>query len=331
MGLERPERILVTGAAGFIGSTLVDRLLAEGREVVGLDSFDPFYPEDQKQRNLASARVSTTFQLVRGDIRDEDTVESLFNETRFDSVVHLAALAGVRPSLERPAVFADVNVHGTSVVLQAAVNHGNPRVVFASSSSVYGEREDGPLSNFAFRETDPVERPISPYAATKRAGELVAHTFHHAHGLSVTCARIFTAYGPRQRPDLAIRKFAERMLDGTPIPVFGDGHSLRDFTYIDDIVDGLVKAIDRDLGFTILNFGAGRKVTVLEVIELLEKTLKVPAEIEWLPAQTGDVRRTWADASAAREALGFEPQVSLEEGIARFADWLAKEILWVSG
>lgn len=315
--MSRPERVLVTGAAGFIGSNLVDRLLAEGREVVGLDSFDPFYAEDQKQRNLAAALGTSAFQLVRGDIRSADTVESLFRETRFDSVVHLAALAGVRPSLERPAVYADVNVHGTSVVLEAAVKHGNPRVVFASSSSVYGEREDGP-----FRETDPVERPISPYAATKRAGELVAHTFHHAHALSVTCVRIFTAYGPRQRPDLAIRKFAERMLEGKPIPVFGDGHSLRDFTYVDDLVDGIVKAIDRDLGFAILNFGAGRKVTVLEVVELLEKTLKVPAEIEWLPTQTGDVRRTWSDIGAAREVLGFDPQISLEEGLTRFADWL---------
>jgi UDP-glucuronate 4-epimerase len=315
--MSRPERILVTGAAGFIGSTLVDRLLAEGREVVGLDSFDLFYPEDQKQRNLASALEASTFQLVRGDIRNADTVSSLFSETRFNSVVHLAALAGVRPSLERPAAYADVNVHGTSVVLEAAVKHGNPRVVFASSSSVYGEREDGP-----FRETDPVERPISPYAATKRAGELVAHTFHHAHGLSVTCARIFTAYGPRQRPDLAIRKFAERMLKRMPIPVFGDGHSLRDFTYVDDLVDGLVRAIDRDLDFSILNLGAGRKVTVLEVIETLEKTLRVSAEIEWCPTQTGDVRRTWSDTRAARDALGFEPQIFLEEGIARFADWL---------
>ncbi len=315
--MSRPERVLVTGAAGFIGSALVDRLLAEGREVVGLDSFDPFYPEDQKQRNLASALGASNFQLVRGDIRSADTVASLFSETRFNSVVHLAALAGVRPSLEHPALYADVNVHGTSVVLEAAVNHGNPRVVYASSSSVYGEREDGP-----FRETDPVERPISPYAATKRAGELVAHAFHHTHGLSVTCARIFTAYGPRQRPDLAIRKFAERMLEGMPIPVFGDGHSLRDFTYVDDLVDGLVKSIDRDLGFAILNFGSGRKVTLLEVIELLEKTLKVPAEIEWLPTQTGDVRCTWSDTRAAREALGFEPQIFLEEGIARFADWL---------
>ena len=317
--MSRPERILVTGAAGFIGSNLIDRLLDEGREIVGLDSFDPFYSEEQKQQNLASALGASTFQLVRGDIRSADTVASLFRETRFDSVVHLAALAGVRPSLERPAVYADVNVHGTGVVLEAAAKHGNPRVVFASSSSVYGEREDGP-----FRETDPVERPISPYAATKRAAELLAHTFHHAHGLSVTCARIFTAYGPRQRPDLAIRKFAERMRNGLPIPVFGDGHSLRDFTYVDDLVDGLVKAIDRDLGFAILNFGAGKKITVLEVIALLEKTLKVPAEIEWLPAQAGDVRRTWSDTRATREALGFEPRVSFEEGIARFAVWLGE-------
>ena len=315
--MSRPERILVTGAAGFIGSNLVDRLLAEGREVVGLDSFDPFYAEEQKRRNLAAALNSSSFRIVRGDIRSEDTVASLFGETPFDSVVHLAALAGVRPSLERPAVYADVNVHGTSVVLEAAVKHGNPRVVFASSSSVYGERKDGP-----FRETDPVERPISPYAATKRAGELIAHTFHHAHGLSITCARIFTAYGPRQRPDLAIRKFAERMLEGRSVPVFGDGQSLRDFTYIDDLVDGLVKAIDRDLGFSILNFGAGRQIAVLEVIKLLEKTLKVSAAIEWLPAQTGDVRRTWSDIAAAREALGFEPQISFEEGITRFTDWL---------
>jgi UDP-glucuronate 4-epimerase len=315
--MSRPARILVTGAAGFVGSTLVDRLLAEGREVVGLDSFDPFYPEAEKQRNLGSALGTPTFRLVRGDIRSADTIDSLFRETRFDSVVHLAALAGVRPSLERPSVYADVNVHGTSVVFEAAARYGLPRVVFASSSSVYGEREDGP-----FRETDPVERPISPYAATKRAGELVAHTFYYAHRLSITCARIFTAYGPRQRPDLAIRKFAERMLAGAPIPVFGDGHSLRDFTYVDDLVDGLVKAIDRDLGFAILNFGAGRQVSVLDVISLLEKTLKVSAKIEWLPAQTGDVRRTWSDTSAAREALGFEPRISLGEGIDRFAAWL---------
>lgn len=313
----RPERVLVTGAAGFIGSTLVDRLLAEGRDVTGFDSFDPFYPEELKHRNLRGAIAQSRFRLVRGDIRDAEAVASLFDEGRFEGIVHLAALAGVRPSLERPALFADVNVNGSSVIFEAAMRHDNPRIVFASSSSVYGERQDGP-----FRETDPVERPISPYAATKRAGELVAHTFHYACDLSITCARIFTAYGPRQRPDLAIRKFAELMQQGRSIPVFGDGKSVRDFTFVEDLVDGLVRAIDRDLGYAILNFGGGRAVTLLEVISILEQTLKVSAKIEWLPAQIGDVRRTWSDTSAAREALGFAPKTTLEEGIGRFAQWL---------
>jgi UDP-glucuronate 4-epimerase len=314
-----PDRVLVTGAAGFIGSTLVDRLLGEGREVVGYDSFDPYYPEEQKRRNLARALRSASFRLERGDVRDAAAVDRLFAAGGFRAVVHLAALAGVRPSLERPAVYADVNVHGTAVVLQAAAARGVPHFVFASSSSVYGEREDGP-----FRESDPVERPISPYAATKRAGELVAHTFHHAHGLSVTCARIFTVYGPRQRPDLAIRKFAERMRRGEKVPIYGDGQSLRDFTFVDDLVDGLVRALDRDLGFAVLNLGAGRQVSVLEVVKLLEQELKLTAELEWLPAQLGDVRRTWADIGAAREALGYAPRTAFEAGIGRFAEWLGR-------
>jgi len=315
--VSRPGRILITGAAGFIGSTLVDRLLQEGREVVGLDSFDPFYPESQKLRNLAGALGHAAFRLERGDIRDAQAVERVFSLARPEAVVHLAALAGVRPSLERPAEYADVNVTGTSVVLEAALRHAGPRVVFASSSSVYGEREVGP-----FRESDPVERPVSPYAATKRAGELVAHTFHHTQGLSITCARIFTAYGPRQRPDLAIRKFSERMRRGEPIPVFGDGSSVRDFTFVDDLVDGLVRAIDRDLGFAILNFGGGRQVALLDVVKLLEAELGVTARIDWKPVQTGDVPRTWADTAAAREALGYAPRVPFEEGIRRFARWL---------
>jgi UDP-glucuronate 4-epimerase len=312
-----PDRILVTGAAGFIGSTLVDRLLADGFEVVGFDSFDPFYAEAEKRRNLRAASESPSFRLVRGDIRDARVVESLFAREGFAAVVHLAALAGVRPSLERPAVYADVNVHGTAVLLEAAARHGKPRFVFASSSSVYGERKDGP-----FREVDPVERPVSPYAATKRAAELVAHTFHSAHGLSVTCARLFTAYGPRQRPDLAIRVFAERMREGKPIPIFGDGSSLRDFTYVDDIVDGLVRAVATDLGFAILNLGAGRRVSVLEVVRLLEEALGTPAQVEWHPPQTGDVSQTWADIGAARASLGYAPRTTLEEGIARFVAWL---------
>jgi UDP-glucuronate 4-epimerase len=318
--VSRLERVLVTGAAGFIGSTLVERLLGEGREVVGLDSFDPFYPEAAKRRNLTRALASPGFRLVEGDIRDAEAVEALFADHRPEGVVHLAALAGVRPSLERPAEYADVNVRGTAVILEAAARHGAPRTVFASSSSVYGERRDGP-----FRETDPVERPVSPYAATKRAGELVAHTFHHVHGLSVTCARIFTAFGPRQRPDLAIRKFAERMLRGEQVPIYGDGSSLRDFTFVEDLVEGLVRALDTDLGFAILNLGAGRKISVLDVVKALERALGVAADIEWLPLQPGDVPRTWADVGAAREALGYAPRTAFEDGLARFVDWLREQ------
>jgi UDP-glucuronate 4-epimerase len=318
--MSRAERILVTGAAGFIGSTLVDRLLSEGRTVVGFDNFDPFYAEAEKQRNLKAALGSPDFRLVRGDIRDAEAVEAVFAGERFDAVVHLAALAGVRPSLERPVEYADVNVNGTSVLLKAAVDHGKPLFVFASSSSVYGEREDGP-----FRETDRVDRPVSPYASTKKAGELVGHTFHHGWGLAFTAVRFFTAYGPRQRPDLAIRKFAERMRAGEPIPVYGDGSAIRDFTYIDDVVDGLVRACDRDLGYAILNFGAGRKVSVKDMIRCLEAALGVEAVIDWQPPMVGDVPRTWADISAAREALGYAPRVEFEEGVARFARWLEEK------
>jgi UDP-glucuronate 4-epimerase len=315
--MSRAESVLVTGAAGFIGSTLVDRLLSEGRRVVGLDNFDPFYGESEKQRNLARAVRSSDFRLLRGDVRDAALVGGLLSGERFDCVVHLAALAGVRPSLERPAAYADVNVVGTSVLLEAVVRNGSPRFVFASSSSVYGERESGP-----FRESDRVDHPISPYAATKRAGELMAHSFHSAHGLAVTCVRFFTAYGPRQRPDLSIRRFAERMRRGEKIPVFGDGSALRDFTYVDDVVDGVVRAVDTPLGYAVLNFGAGRAITVLEMIEHLERALGVKAEKDFQDARAGDVPRTLADVSAAREALGYRPRVGFEQGIARFVAWL---------
>ena len=316
--MSRPERVLVTGAAGFVGSTLVERLLAEGRAVVGLDNFDPFYPESSKRENLVRASRSSRFRLDVGDIRDPAAVARALEGV--DGVVHLAALAGVRPSLERPAEYADVNVRGTAVVAEAMVRARVQRLVFASSSSVYGEREQ---ASGPFRESDPVDRPVSPYAATKRAGELLLHSFHHAEGLAVTCARIFTAYGPRQRPDLAIRKFAERMRSGRTIPVYGDGTATRDFTYVDDLVDALVRALDFGLDFAILNFGAGRTVALREVIAELERALGVPARIEWLPRQTGDVSRTWADVSAAAEALGWAPKVSLEEGVSRFRAWLA--------
>ena len=316
--MSRPERVLVTGVAGFIGSTLAQRLLDEGREVIGIDSLDPFYPVVEKRRNLASLSDAKGFRFVQADVRDAAALAPLFGRPRPDVVVHLAALAGVRPSLERPAEYADVNVVGTARVLDACVRGGVERVVFASSSSVYGERADGE----PFRETDSVGYPISPYAATKRAGELIAHSFHHAHGVHVVCARIFTAYGPRQRPDLAVRAFAERIQRGDPLPIFGDGKSLRDFTYIDDLVDGLVRALDSGLPFEVLNLAGGRTVTVLEVVELLERALGKPARIEWLPRQPGDVSRTWADIGAARRLLGYAPRTSLEEGIGRFVEWL---------
>jgi len=314
------ECALVTGAAGFIGSTLAESLVAAGRRVVGLDNFDPFYDEDLKRRNLERLHASDSFSFVEADIRDTAGVSRVLEDHGVSGVVHLAALAGVRPSLERPAEYADVNVTGTASVLDAAVRAGVSRVVFASSSSVYGERSDGP-----FRETDCVERPISPYAATKRAAELVAHTFHHAHGLPIVCARIFTAYGPRQRPDLAIRKFAERIRREESIPIFGDGSSLRDFTFVDDLVAGLTAALDSELGWAILNFGAGRTVSVVEVVEILERALQRSAKIDWLPRQTGDVSRTWADVTAAGEALGYSPQTGIEEGIVRLVEWLEEQ------
>jgi UDP-glucuronate 4-epimerase len=316
--MSRPQCVLVTGAAGFIGSTLAEKLLAQGREVVGLDSLDGYYAVQMKRRNLAALECHPQFKFVQADVRDAAALARAFAAHRISGVVHLAALAGVRPSLERPADYADVNVVGSSRIFDACVRAGAQRVVFASSSSVYGERADGE----PFRESDPVDRPISPYAATKRAGELLAHSFHSAHGLHVVCARIFTCYGPRQRPDLAVRSFAERIRRGDAIPVFGDGKSLRDFTYVEDLVDGLIRALDSNLAFEILNLGAGRTVTVLEVVELLERCLGRRARIEWLPRQTGDVSRTWADIGAAGRMLGYTPRTSLEEGIAHFVEWL---------
>ena len=317
--MSRAGTVLVTGAAGFIGSTLVDALLADGREVVGFDSFDSFYAESEKQQNIEAALKSARFRMVRGDVRDADRLRTLLEETRFDCIVHLAALAGVRPSLERPSAYADVNVSGTSTLLEMAVACGQPRFVFASSSSVYGERESGP-----FVETDRVDRPISPYAATKKAAELVCHAFHSAHGFDITCIRFFTAYGPRQRPDLAIRRFAERMLRGEPIPIFGDGSAVRDFTYVGDVVDGLVRAVDTSLGYAVLNFGAGRAISVLEMVSQLERALGVSAKKDFQAPQVGDVPRTLADISAARKALGYEPRVRFEQGVDLFAAWLSE-------
>lgn len=312
--------ILVTGGAGFIGSHLTDRLLADGREVVVLDNFDPFYDEAAKRRNLEGARKSPRMRLVSGDIRDAAALEAAFDALPIDAVVHLAARAGVRPSIEDPILYASVNLDGTVRVLEACRRRGVSRFVFGSSSSVYGNNLKAP-----FAEDDPVEHPISPYAATKRAGELIAHTYHHLFGMKVACLRFFTVFGPRQRPDLAIRKFAELIASGREIPVFGDGTTGRDYTYVDDIVDGVVAALDRATGFHIWNLGGAHPVVLKDLIDRLARGLGRTPAIRRLPPQPGDVERTWADVSRAKRELAWAPSTSFERGMELFLAWFEAE------
>jgi UDP-glucuronate 4-epimerase len=317
-------RVLVTGAAGFIGSHLSERLVARGDEVVGLDNFDPFYPRAVKERNVAELLAGPRFSLVEGDLRQPADLDRAFEKARPDVVVHLAALAGVQPSLADPARYADVNVLGTVRVSEAARTHGVRRFVFASSSSVYGRDSVPP-----FKESDPCLQPVSPYASTKRACELELFTAHHLYGLDVTCLRFFTVYGPRQRPDLAIHKFARLILAGKPITLFGDGSTSRDYTWIDDIIDGVVAAVDETSegpggspGFRIYNLGGSRTTTLARLVELISGALGVKPAIEWKPEQPGDMKRTHADVSLAGKALGYAPRVPIEEGIARFVAWV---------
>ncbi len=315
-------KIFVTGAAGFIGSHLAERLCARGDEVVGLDNFDPFYPRAIKEQNLAALRAQARFTFVEGDIRDAAAVGRAFGGGRFDVAVHLAALAGVRPSLAEPARYADVNLVGTQRVLDAARAAGVRRFVFASSSSVYGGDSEPP-----FKESDLCLKPLSPYASTKRAGELMLTTANHLYGLDVTCLRFFTVYGPRQRPDLAIHKFGRLIGAGKPIPLFGDGSTSRDYTYVDDIVDCVVAAIDEaaGAGFRIYNLGGSRTTTLLGLVELISAALGKKAIIEWQPEQPGDMKRTLADVTLSGRALGYAPKVSMEEGISRFVGWLRNQ------
>jgi UDP-glucuronate 4-epimerase len=315
-------RILLTGAAGFIGSHLTDRLLARGEEVVGLDLFDAFYDPAIKERNLASARDHQGFTLVRGDIRDTDLLRSLPADV--GAVVHLAARAGVRPSIQDPALYTSVNVLGTTTLLDFARERGIRPFVFASSSSVYGNNEKVP-----FHEEDRVDHPISPYAATKKAGELLCHTATHLDGITTACLRFFTVYGPRQRPDLAIHKFARLMAAGEEIPMFGDGSTQRDYTYIDDILDGVEGALDfarrEEARFEIFNLGESRTVSLTEMIQVVGEEMGVEPRIRRLPMQPGDVLRTWADVSRARELLGYDPRTDFREGIRRFVEWFRAE------
>jgi UDP-glucuronate 4-epimerase len=314
-------RTIVTGAAGFIGSHLTDRLLAEGHEVLGVDNFDAFYPRPAKERNLAAATRHARFRLIELDIRDGPAVEGLVRVRQPDLIVHLAARAGVRPSIADPSLYTAVNVLGTVHWLEAACRvEPRPRFVYASSSSVYGDRPDAP-----FRESDPVDLPVSPYAATKKACELLAYTFHHLHGLPVTGLRFFTAYGPRNRPDLAIARFARLIERGEPVPMFGDGGTRRDYTFVADIVDGIVRAADRCTGHHLYNLGNSNPVALREMIEALGAALGKTPRIERLPEQPGDVRQTFADVTRAGSELGYAPRTPFGEGLKRFVAWLRSE------
>jgi len=310
-------KALITGAAGFIGSHLCERLLAEKWELVALDNFDNFYDPAVKRANIAECLKDSCFKLVEGDIRDTDCVASILENGGIDIIVHLAAKAGVRPSIEHPIEYQDVNVGGTGVLLEAARKCKVKKFIFGSSSSIYGNNEKVPFS-----ETDNVDYPISPYAATKRSGELLCHTYRHLFDIDITCLRLFTVYGPRQRPDLAIHKFCRLIEAGQPIPVFGDGSMERDFTYIDDIIDGLVSAMECCKGYEIFNLGNSSPVRLDALIEKIEAALGRKAEVNRLPKQPGDVERTYADISKARAELGYEPKTKLDDGLKRFVQWL---------
>jgi UDP-glucuronate 4-epimerase len=309
-------KALITGAAGFIGSHLCERLLGEGSVVLGVDNFDDFYGPQIKRSNIASCLKNKNFQLVEADIRDLAAMDEIIGRD-IDIIVHLAARAGVRPSIDQPLLYADVNVNGTTVLLEAAKKQRISKFIFASSSSVYGNNEKVPFS-----EEDNVDFPISPYAATKKAGELICHTYHHLYGISVTCLRYFTVYGPRQRPDLAIHKFAGLIEQGKAIPVYGDGTMSRDFTYIDDIIDGTVAAMEKCSGFNIFNLGESRPITVNDLISEIEKALGKKAVKEYVPLQPGDVERTCADVTKAVSELGYNPKTKIENGLAKFVTWL---------
>ena len=314
------SRILVTGAAGFIGSHLTDRLLARGDEVCGLDNFDAFYDPAIKWDNLVAARKNERFVLIEGDLRNRDQVQQTVQQFRPDRVVHLAAMAGVRPSIERPQVYQEVNIGGTLNLLDAMKECDVSRLIFGSTSSVYGDTCTPP-----FRESEAADRPCSPYAATKRAAEVLTYTYHHLHGLQVTCLRFFTVYGPRQRPEMAVHRFARLMARGRPVPMFGDGSSSRDYTYIDDILDGVIRAIDHEEDYGIYNLGESKVTRLKDLIGMLEEALGMRAEIQQLDTQPGDVPATCADITKAREVLGYDPQVLTKEGIRRFVTWFREQ------
>lgn len=310
----------ITGGAGFIGSTLTERLLKEGNKVVTIDNFCNYYDPKLKEENIKDFLNNTNYKLYRGDIRNREDVKKVFDENKIDVVMHLAAMAGVRPSIEDPLLYQNVNGVGTQNILEEAKLHGVKNLVMASSSSVYGNTKEVP-----FREDMIVDFAISPYAATKKANEVMAHVYHKLNDMNIIMLRFFTVYGPKQRPDLAINKFTRLMLNNEEIPMFGDGTTSRDYTYVDDIVDGICKSCDyvmtHDNVYEIINLGSNNPISLKEMINVIGKTLGVEPKVKQMGMQPGDVDRTYADISKAKKLLEYKPSITFEEGIKKFVEW----------
>ena len=309
--------ILVTGAAGFIGSHLSEKLLKEGHQVVGFDNFDPFYNREIKEENIKRALSHDSFELVEGDIRNFEDLSKISEDHDFEVVVHLAAKAGVRPSIEDPVVYSEVNVIGTQNVLEMMKSREIKRLVFASSSSVYGNSTEVP-----YKETMNVNNPISPYAATKIAGEVLCHNYWHLYGISVTCLRFFTVYGPRQRPEMAIAKFVRNAYDKEPITIYGDGSASRDFTFVEDILQGVMSAVEKDLNYEIINLGESETINLNDLLILIEELTEQKIQREYLPMQPGDVKTTYAEIEKAKRLLNYKPATPVREGISKYIGWL---------
>ncbi len=310
----------VTGGAGFIGSNLVEKLLNANLKVVVIDNFCDFYDPKIKEDNIKEYLLNPNFKLYKGDIRDYDLLNTIFSENKIDLIIHLAAMAGVRPSIENPILYQEVNGIGTQNVLEIAKRYNIKNLVMASSSSVYGNSKEVP-----FKEDMVVDYAISPYAATKKSNEVMAHVYHKLYQMNIVMLRFFTVFGPRQRPDLAINKFVRLMLEGKEIPMYGDGTTSRDYTYVDDVVDGIIKSISyietHNEVYEIMNIGNSNPISLNEMIETIGKVLKVNFKIKKLPMQLGDVNRTYADISKAKKLIGYEPKINFEEGIIRFVKW----------
>lgn len=325
MALRESGTVLVTGGAGFIGSHICEALLRRGYNVVSADNFSEYYSPAFKRENIECVRraaeaANASFRSYEGDIRDMVFLSGVFEESRPESVIHLAACAGVRPSILHPALYADVNIGGTINVLECIKKHAIRKFLFASSSSVYGNSDKAP-----FCESDAADRPVSPYAATKRAGELISHAYHHLYDINIACLRFFTVYGPRQRPDLAVCKFTKLISEGKPVPFYGDGSAQRDYTFIHDITDGIWKAIEwtdsREKRFGIFNLGSSNAISLSKMVSTLENALGMQAALDFRPRQPGDVDATCADISHARAVLGYSPAMEFEKGIGIFVDW----------